>query len=67
MSTTTQYLINRLTEVSLYLILLEVCSDSPAFVIGQSVSVLLEKCVDSGDPSVPRVFQVLQGESSTEQ
>lgn len=38
---------------SSYLILFEICPDSPAFVISQCVSVLLEKCVDTGDASVP--------------
>lgn len=47
----------------LYLILFEICPDSPALVIGQCVSVLLEKRVDTGDSSVPRVFQVFQGQS----
>lgn len=42
----------------LYLILFEICPDSPAFIIGQCVSVFLEKCVDTGDSSVPRVFQI---------
>ncbi len=45
---------------SSYLVLFEICPDSPAFVIGQCVSVLLEKCVDTGDSSVPRVLQILQ-------
>lgn len=49
---------------SLYLILFEICPDSPAFVIGQCVSVLLEKCIDPGDSSVPGVFQILEGQSS---
>lgn len=47
----------------LYLILFEICPDSPAFIIGQCVSVFLEKCVDTGDSSVPRVFQIFQGQS----
>lgn len=42
----------------LYLILFEICPDSPAFIIGQCVSVFLEKGVDTGDSSVPWVFQV---------
>lgn len=42
----------------LYLILFEVCPDSPAFVIGQCVSVFLEKRVDTGNSSVPRIFQI---------
>lgn len=48
---------------SSYLVLFEICPDSPAFVICQCVSVLLEKCVDTGDSSVPRVFQILKGET----
>lgn len=47
----------------LYLILFEIRPDSPAFIIGQCVSVFLEKCVDTGDSSVPRVFQIFQGQS----
>lgn len=43
-----------------YLVLFKVSSDSPAFVIGQCVSVLLEKSVDPGDSSVPGVLQILQ-------
>ena len=46
-----------------YLVLLEVRAHSPAFVIGQSVPVLLEEGVDSGDSPVPRVLQVLQSEA----
>lgn len=49
---------------SLYLILFEICPDSPAFVISQCVSVLLEKCIDPGDSPVPGVFQILEGQSS---
>lgn len=48
-----------------YLILFEICPDSPAFVIGQSVPVLLEKRVDAGDSSVPGVLQILQSQSPT--
>ena len=43
-----------------HLVLLEVSSDSPSLVIGQSVSVFLEECVDAGNPPVPGVLQVFQ-------
>lgn len=47
-----------------YLVLLEVCSYSPALVISQSVSVLLEECVDTWNTSVPGVLQILQCQTS---
>lgn len=46
-----------------YLVLFEVSADPPALVVGQRVSVLLEQGVDAGDTSVPRVLQVLQGQT----
>lgn len=46
-----------------YLILLEVSSDSPAFIVGQGVSVLLKQCVDPRYTSVPGIFQILQRET----
>lgn len=49
-----------------YLVLLKVCSDSPALVISQSVSVLLEECVDTRNTSVPGVLQILQCQTSEE-
>lgn len=54
------YSINKMCS---YLILFEIRPDSPAFVIGQCVSVFLEKGVDTGDSSVPRVFQVFKRQS----
>lgn len=50
-----------------YLVLFEICPDSPAFVVGQCMSVFLEKCVDSGDSSVPGVLQIFQSQSSETQ
>lgn len=47
-----------------HLVLLEVCSDSPALVISQSVSVLLEECVDTWNTSVPGVLEILQCQTS---
>ena len=44
--------------------LLEVCPDSPSFVIGQRVSVLLEEGVDSRNTSIPTVLQIFQSKSS---
>jgi hypothetical protein len=42
-----------------YLVLFKILSDSPAFVVGQSESVFLEKSVYSRDSVVPIVFQVV--------
>ncbi len=39
-----------------YLVLLEVRSHSPAFVVSQGVSVFLEQGVDPGDSPIPAVF-----------
>jgi hypothetical protein len=41
-----------------YLVLLEVLSHSPALIVGQCKSILLEKSVDPRDSSIPRVFEV---------
>lgn len=46
------------------LILLEVCSDSPALVIGQCVPVFLEQGVDTRNTSVPGILQILKGQTS---
>ena len=43
-----------------HLVLLEICPDSPADVIGQDVLVLLEEGVHPRNASVPAVLQVLQ-------
>ena len=50
-----------------HLVLFEVGPDSPAFVISQSVSVLLEQGVDARYTSVPAVLKVLQGQTSERQ
>jgi hypothetical protein len=47
-----------------HLILFEILSDPPPLVICECESVLLEESIDSGDTSVPRVFQVIQGKST---
>ena len=47
-----------------HLVLFEVGAHSPALVVGQGVSVLLEEGVDTRDASIPAVFQVLQGQTS---
>lgn len=46
-----------------HLILLEFSTDTPAFVISQRVSVLLEQSVDAGNASVPAVLQILEGQT----
>ena len=43
-----------------HLVLLEVGTDPPAFVVGEGMSVLLEEGIDAGDATVPRVLQVFQ-------
>lgn len=45
------------------LILLEVCSDSPALVIGQCVPVFLEQGVDTRNTSVPGILQILKSQT----
>lgn len=45
------------------LILLEVCSNSPALVIGQRVPVFLEKGVDTRNTSVPGILQILKSQT----
>lgn len=47
-----------------HLILLELRSNAPAFVIGQSVPILLKKGVDSWNTPVPAVLQVFQSQTS---
>mmetsp|Transcript_9904 Transcript_9904/g.16651 ORF Transcript_9904/g.16651 Transcript_9904/m.16651 type:complete len:467 (+) Transcript_9904:1679-3079(+) len=42
------------------LVLLEVLTQPPPFVVGEGESVLLEEGVDAGDAAVPRVVQVLE-------
>ncbi len=43
--------------------LLEMCPQSPSFVVGEGMSVLLEERIDTGYTSVPTALQVLKGES----
>lgn len=38
------------------LVLFKVSSDTPAFIISQCVAVFLEKGIDSGNASIPRIF-----------
>jgi len=45
------------------LVSLELGSHSPALVVGQGVSVFLEEGVDSGNTSIPGIFQILKGQS----
>lgn len=47
----------------LYLILLKVCSDSPALVIGQGVPIFLEKGVDTRNTPVPGILQILKSQT----
>ena len=49
-----------------YLVLFEICSNSPSLVIGECVPVFLKQCVDSRDSTVPRVLQIFQGQTSEE-
>jgi hypothetical protein len=42
----------------------EILSDSPAFVISQSKSVLLEKGIYSGNTMVPRLLQIIKCQPS---
>lgn len=49
-----------------YLILFEICSNSPPLVIGEGVSVLLKQGVDTRDSTVPRVLQIFQGQTPEE-
>ena len=42
-----------------HLVLLEVRAHTPALVVGQGVTILLEQGVDPGDTSIPGVLQVL--------
>jgi hypothetical protein len=46
------------------LILLELLSDSPAFVIGKCQSVLLEKSIDTWDTMVPAFFEIVKSQPS---
>lgn len=45
-----------------HLVLFEVSAHSPALVIGKSVPVFLKESVDTRDPTVPGVLQVLQSQ-----
>ena len=42
-----------------HLVLLEVLTDAPAFIICESEAILLEEGVNTGDTSVPRVLQIV--------
>ena len=44
-----------------YLILLEDGPNSPTTIIRERVTVLAEKSVDTGNASVPRIFEILEG------
>ena len=46
------------------LVLFEVHSDSPTFVVDQSMPIFLEQCVDSWNTSIPTVFEIFEGDSS---
>ena len=50
-------------SINPYLELLEVGSHSPSFVVGQSVPVLLEEGVDTGNSPIPRILEIFQSES----
>ena len=52
-------------RLSAYLVLLEICPDSPSLIISQRVAVLLEQGVNAGDTSVPAVLKVLQCQTPT--
>jgi len=42
---------------------LEVLTHTPALIVGEGETVLLEECVDSRNAVVPRFFQVVQGQT----
>ena len=46
------------------LVLLEVCSHPPSFIISQCVSILLKQCVNAWYSSIPRIFQIFKGQTS---
>ena len=50
----------------IYLVLFEICSDSPSLVICKCMSVLLKKCVDTWNSTIPRVLQIFKGQTSEE-
>ena len=43
-----------------HLVLFEFRADAPSFIVGQSVSILLEERVDARNTAIPAVFQVFQ-------
>ena len=45
------------------LVSLELGSDSPALVVGESVAILLEQGVDSGNSAIPRILQIFERDS----
>mmetsp|Transcript_1930 Transcript_1930/g.3398 ORF Transcript_1930/g.3398 Transcript_1930/m.3398 type:complete len:226 (+) Transcript_1930:445-1122(+) len=46
------------------LVLLEISADTPALVVGEGVTVLLEEGADAGNTSVPRVLEIFKGETT---
>lgn len=47
-----------------YLILFELCTYTPAFIISEGVSIFLEQCVDPWYASIPGIFQIFEGQTS---
>src|SRR3989338_6711493 len=47
-----------------YLVCLEFISNSPPFIIGKDMSVLLEEGINSRNTSVPRILQIFQAKLS---
>lgn len=47
-----------------HLVVLELRTNSPAFVVSKRVSILLEKRVDARDAAIPTVFQVFKSQTS---
>jgi len=47
-----------------YLVLLEILTHSPTFIISQGQSVLLKQCVDARNSTIPAIFQIIQRKSS---
>mmetsp|Transcript_31758 Transcript_31758/g.36108 ORF Transcript_31758/g.36108 Transcript_31758/m.36108 type:complete len:252 (-) Transcript_31758:2893-3648(-) len=46
------------------LILFEILSDTPSFVVGQGKTIFLEQSVNSGNTTIPRFFQIFQGQTT---
>ena len=47
-----------------HLILFEVSSNSPSFIISQSVTIFLKQGINTRNPSIPRVFKILKSETT---